>query len=156
LQVVNGPAHVEKEKEPSMEFDQIIDRSQYPSVKWNKASWQQHFGSDDLLPFWVADMEFEGPPVVVNTLVNRAEHGVFGYEYKSESYYDALVGWYRERHQWVIEPSYLEPSPSVLNIIAILINQHSAPGEGTIVQPPVFFEFRMVIRSYGRCPGGYS
>lgn len=133
-----------------MTLDQRIDRNIYPSMKWNKASWQEHFGSDDLLPFWVADMDFPAPKVVIDSLLARVQHGIFGYEYKKEAYYEALFGWYANRHGWVINPNDLEPCPSVLNAIAILINQHSEQGDGIIVQPPVFFEFRMVIRSNGR------
>jgi cysteine-S-conjugate beta-lyase len=133
-----------------MKFDQSIDRNIYPSMKWNKASWQEHFGSDDLLPFWVADMDFPAPKVVIDSLLARVEHGIFGYEYKKEAYYEALFGWYADRHGWEINPNNLEPCPSVLNAIAILINQHSKQGDGVIVQTPVFFEFRMVIRSNGR------
>ena len=133
-----------------MNFDQIIDRNEYPTLKWNKAMLAEHFGNDDALPFWVADMDFQSPPAVIKSLLERAEHGVFGYEYKKDSYGEALLDWYKNRHRWAIDPAHIEPCPSVLNAIAILINQHSERGDGVIVQPPVFFEFRMVIRSNNR------
>ena len=133
-----------------MNFDQIFDRNEYPTMKWHQAQWKEHFGYDDLLPFWVADMDFQAPPVVIESLQKRAEHGIFGYEYKKDSFFDALIDWYANRHQWRINPAYLETCPSVLSAIGILIDQHSELGDGIIVQPPVFFEFRMVIRSNGR------
>jgi len=133
-----------------MIFDRVIDRKQYPTLKWQRSQWEEHFGEYDLLPFWVADMDFKAPPAVIESLQARVEHGVFGYEYKEDSYLKAIFQWYEDRHQWTISPAHLEFCPSILNAIAILINQHSETGDGIIVQPPVFFEFKMVIRSNDR------
>jgi cystathionine beta-lyase len=133
-----------------MSFDQVIDRSDYPSLKWNESSLKEYFGSGDVLPMWVADMEFLAPPAVIDSLRKRAEHGIFGYEYKRDGYSDAIVRWYRNRHQWSIAQEEIESCPSVLSAIAVLINQHTEKGDGIIIQPPVFFEFRLVIRRNGR------
>ena len=84
------------------------------------------------------------------SLLARVEHGIFGYEYKKDSYFEALLNWYKNRHKWPIDPAHIEPCPGVLSAIAILIDQHSERGDGVIIQPPVFFEFRMVIRSNHR------
>ncbi len=81
-----------------MNFDQIIDRNEYPTLKWNKPLLTEHFGNDGALPFWVADMDFRAPDVVIDSLLKRVEHGIFGYEYKRDSYFDALVNWYQNRH----------------------------------------------------------
>ena len=110
----------------------------------------KHFGNAEVLPFWVADMDFQAPDIVIDALLKRVEHGIFGYEYKKDSYLAALVNWYEHRHQWLIDLNQLEFCPSVLNAISILINQHSEEGDGIIIQPPVFFEFRSVIRSNNR------
>ena len=131
-------------------FDRDIDRSQLPTMKLNKAMLQQHFGAADALPFWVADMDFQAPDAVVASLRQRADHGIYGYEYKKDAYLDAFVEWYATRHNWSIDRAHIEPCPSVLNAIAVLIDQHSAEGEGVILQPPVFFEFNSVIKSAGR------
>ena len=133
-----------------MNFDQIIDRNQYPTLKWQRSQWAEHFGSDDLLPFWVADMDFKVVPAVVERLQARVGHAVFGYEVKTDSYLNAIFQWYEQRHQWTIEPAHLEFCPSILSAVAIFINQHSQPGDGIIIQTPVFFEFRMVIRANER------
>jgi cystathionine beta-lyase len=133
-----------------MDFDQVIDRSEYPTLKWNESLLIEHFGSEDVLPLWVADMDFLAPSVVIDALLKRARHGIFGYEHKADGYFDALINWYANRHQWLIDQTHIEFCPSVLNAIAVLINQHSEKGDGIIIQPPVFFEFRMVIRSNGR------
>jgi cystathionine beta-lyase len=131
-------------------FDEIIDRQQYPTQKWNPHDLKQHFGSEDVLPFWIADMDFSAPQVIVENLMNRAQQGIYGYEYRPDSFFESVINWYVQRHQWTIARPHIQPCPGVLSAIAILINQHSEEGDGIIVQPPVFFEFRLVIRKNGR------
>jgi cysteine-S-conjugate beta-lyase len=131
-------------------FDDRIDRTQYPTTKWNHAMLNEHFGSADVTPFWVADMDFRAPPAVVKSIRERAEHGIYGYEYKSDSYFDALMGWYSRRHGWNIDRNHIEDCPTILNAVAVLINQHSDEGDGVIIQSPVFFEFGSVIKSNHR------
>lgn len=133
-----------------MDFDRTLDRRKYPTLKWDKSLLTEHFGNSEALPFWVADMDFRAPDAVISSLARRAEHGAFGYEYRRDSYFDALLHWYENRHQWSIDPEHVELCPSVLNGISILINQHSDKGDAIILQPPVFFEFRLVIRSNDR------
>ncbi len=127
------------------DFDKFHDRSQSAAEKWNSEDWLKHFGTDELLPFWVADMEFKAPPAVCEQLLKRAENGIFGYEYQRDSLTEAVIEWFEHRHQWPIRSSDLCFSNSVLNAISILINQHTEKGDGIIVQPPVFFEFRLTI-----------
>ena len=134
----------------SSRFDTNIDRNEYPAFKWHKPALQEHFGNDEALPFWVADMDFQAPDVLIDSLVNRAKHGIYGYEYKTDGYFEALFNWYAERHGWQIDPAHLEACPTILNAVAVIINQHSDEGDGVIVQPPVFFEFRSVIKSNNR------
>jgi len=131
-------------------FDESVDRTTYPTMKLNRDSLYEHFGNPDAMPFWVADMDFLAPDAVIDSLRARAEHGIYGYEYKPDSYYDALLAWYVDRHQWQIKANTIEACPGVLNAVSIIINQHTEEGDGVIIQPPVFFEFRMVIRDNGR------
>ena len=70
-----------------MDFDRLIDRSEYPTLKCRGASLMEHFGSDDLLPLWVAGMDFQAPPAMITSLIERVQHGIFGYEYKSDDYF---------------------------------------------------------------------
>ena len=133
-----------------MSFDDALDRNEYPTMKWSRNFLAEHFGNEEAIPMSVADMDFKAPKAVIEQLRKRVAHGIFGYEYKPDSYYSALESWYQNRHSWVINRETVEPCPSILNAVSILINQHSAVGEGVILQPPVFFEFRMVIKSNGR------
>lgn len=131
-------------------FDHLPDRSPFPTFKLHRAALQQHFGNPDALPFWVADMDFPAPPAVIDALQRRAAHGVYGYEYKPDSHLPAVIEWFQTRHGWHIDPAHVVSSPTILNAVAVLIEQHTHPGDGVIVQPPVFFEFRTVIRANQR------
>lgn len=82
------------------DFDRVLDRSNTHSYKWDQA--EKLFGNKDILPLWVADMDFESPPAVKETLVRRAEHGIYGYCVPSSSYIESIVGWFRRRHDWEI------------------------------------------------------
>lgn len=133
-----------------MDFDELVDRSQYPTMKWDRAFLAEHYGNADALPMGIADMDLKAPPAVIEQLRKRASHGVFGYEIRPESYFSALESWYRTRYGWTIEREHIELCPSILNGISVLIDQHSEAGDGVILQPPVFFEFRTAIRNNGR------
>ena len=133
-----------------MNFDEHIDRNQYPTLKWCRAFLLEHFGNEEAIPMSVADMDIKAPPTVIEHLQTRVSHGIYGYESKPEGYDVALEAWYQNRYGWKIKKEQIEPCPSILNAISILINQHSGEGQGVIIQPPVFFEFKMVIKSNGR------
>jgi cystathionine beta-lyase len=133
-----------------MNFDEYIDRRTYPSLKWSKSFLSEHFGNQDAMPMSVADMDLKAPPAVIEELQKRVAHGIYGYETRPKSYYTALKTWYQTRHGWGIDQQTIEPCPSILSAISILINQLSSEGDGVIIQPPVFFEFKMVIRSNHR------
>ncbi len=76
-----------------MSFDQSINRKTYPTMKWHNPSLKDLFGNEDVLPFWVADMDFPAPDMIIENLQKRVAHGIFGYEYFKESYFDALTNW---------------------------------------------------------------
>jgi cystathionine beta-lyase len=133
-----------------MNFDENIDRNEYPTMKWSRTFLAEHFGNEEAIPMSVADMDLKAPPAVIEQLQKRVAHGIYGYESKPETYYNALETWYQSRYGWKIDQQQVEQCPSILNAISILINQHSGDGDGVILQTPVFFEFRMVIRSNNR------
>jgi cysteine-S-conjugate beta-lyase len=135
---------------PPIDFNKIIDRQQYPTQKWNPNDLKEHFGNEDVLPLWIADMDFAAPPAVVEKLQARVQQGIYGYEYRSKGLFQAIIDWYETKYHWIINQEHIEPSPSVLSAISILINQHTEEGDGVIVQPPVFFEFRQIIRKNKR------
>ncbi len=133
-----------------MNFDEIIDRNEYPTMKWSKEFLSDHFGNEEAIPMSVADMDLKAPPTVIEQLQKRVAHGIYGYESKPDSYFSALETWYQDRYGWKIDQKSIEQCPSILNAISVLIDQRSNEGDGVIIQPPVFFEFKMVIRNSGR------
>jgi len=133
-----------------MNFDEHIDRNEYPTMKWSRTFLSEHFGNEEAIPMSIADMDLKAPDVVIEQLHKRVAHGIYGYESRPESYFNALESWYQSRHRWQIDQQHIEPCPSIMNAMSILINQHSSEGDGVILQSPVFFEFRMVVRSNHR------
>ncbi|MBL7162640.1 MAG: pyridoxal phosphate-dependent aminotransferase [Anaerolineales bacterium] len=133
-----------------MNFDEHVDRSQYPTMKWSRAFLREHFDNEGAIPMSVADMDIKAPISVIEHLQKRAAHGIYGYESRPESYFTALERWFQNRYGWKIDREHIEPCPSILNAVSILINQHSNEGDGVILQSPVFFEFRMVVKSNHR------
>jgi len=132
----------------SFDFDRIIPREHTASVKWDAR--QGYFGRDDLLPMWVADMDFVAPEAVTRALVERARHPVYGYTLYPDALYDALIGWLRARHGWTIERDWVIWSPGVVPSLFAAVRAFSQPGEGVIVQPPVYHPFFSAATDNGR------
>ena len=130
------------------DFDRIINRKGTGSVKWDLVD--SIFGGSGLLPLWVADMDFESPPEVIEALVRRARHGIFGYTTPLPAYYEAMIKWFRERHAWEIHTDWIFFSPGVVPALNLLIQTFSDPGDNIIIQQPVYYPFMSAIRNNGR------
>ncbi|PZE21693.1 MalY/PatB family protein [Paenibacillus xerothermodurans] len=129
-------------------FDELIDRRNTRSYKWDQG--QQLFGAPDVLPMWVADMDFPSPPAVREILKRRADLGVYGYAIHTDSYFDAIVDWFRQRHNWEIQPSWITDSPSIVTSLSLAVELFSEPGAPVVIQSPVYYPFYDVIESNGR------
>ncbi len=129
-------------------FDQVIDRRAVPALKTH----QMVLGKDnnDLFAAGVADMDFTAPPVVLDAMQSRLEHGIFGYEAVPAQLFQALINWQKIRHNWHIEESHILRAPNILNILAIAASLFSDEGDGIIVQPPVFFDFFDILQENHR------
>ena len=129
-------------------FDDETDRRASPALKVHPMV----LGADggDLFPAGVADMDFKAPPCVLEAMQERLDHGVFGYETVDRGLFPGLINWLYERHGWQIEEGHILRAPNVLNILAIATSLFTSPGDGVIVQPPVFFDFFDVIIENGR------
>ncbi len=130
------------------DFDKIIDRENTRSVKFDMR--KEYFGKDDVLPMWVADMDFEAPPEVTEAVIRRAAHAVYGYSFRDEEYYMAIVNWLKTRHNRIINPGWIRFSPGIVTAINVAIQTFSNPGDGVIVQPPVYFPFFNAVKNNGR------
>ena len=130
------------------DFDRRIDRTGTASYKWDQS--EKLFGRSDILPLWVADMDFEPPKEVVDAIKSRAEHGIYGYTVRTQGYYDAITGWLSRRHGWRIEQEWLSSSPGVVPALSLAVQTFTEPGDGVILQSPVYYPFYDVIRMNGR------
>ncbi|MHA6261566.1 MalY/PatB family protein [Arenibacterium sp. CAU 1754] len=130
------------------DFDTVINRRAVPALKHHRIV----LGDDgmDLFPAGVADMDFRVAPCITQAMARRAGHGVFGYETVPDGLMPALTGWLQKRHGWVVDPAHFLRAPNVLNALAMAANLFTAPGDGIIVQPPVFFDFADIIAENGR------
>lgn len=128
-------------------FDQQINRYNTYSMKWDYT--ERIFGSE-VLPLWVADMDFACPQAVVEGIKARLNHPIFGYTMPSESMWQAIISWFKKRHNFNIKRDWLTFSPDVVTGFNIAINAYSNPGDKIIVQPPVYHPFFHTIQNNGR------
>ncbi|MFX1310546.1 MAG: MalY/PatB family protein, partial [Promethearchaeota archaeon] len=133
------------------DFDRIIDRSGTNSVKWDKQFLKERFKADDVLPLWVADMDFQCPQPVIDALKKRAGAEIYGYAwYKTPTYLDAVSNWMKRRHGWKINNDWIIFSPGIVTAIYMLVQTFTNVGEKVIVQPPVYYPFFSAIENNGR------
>lgn len=131
-------------------FDQKIDRNQTNCVKWDQRD--TVFGHADLLPLWVADMDFAAPPAVIDALKNRARHPIYGYSYPPPEFYQAVLEWMQKRHGWKLEKEWLLVTPGVVPALSLAVLAFTNPGDRIIIQPPVYGPFFNVVEQNGRQP----
>lgn len=124
-------------------FDEIIPRRGTNSYKWDSA------GDADVLPMWVADMDFRTAPPVVEALRKRAEHGIFGYVRVPDAYYAAVTNWFTRRHDWQIEKGWIIYTTGVVPALSAVIRALTVPGDKVMVQTPVYNCFFSSIRNNG-------
>lgn len=130
------------------DFDEIVPRKGTNSIKYDALD--KIFGSADLLPLWVADMDFKTPDFIVDAIKKRAEHEIYGYTFKPDSYFDAIINWMKRRHDWEIQKEWISSSPGVVAGLSLAIESFSKPGDGVIVQPPVYFPFFDCVKGNNR------
>jgi len=130
------------------QFDKVINRIGTNSLKWDAL--KERFGRTDVLPLWVADMDFQAPKAVIDKLKEVAEHGIFGYTIRSDSFYEALISWFERRHQWKIERDWILVSPGVVPALSLLVQAFTEPGDNVLLQSPVYHPFFYVIEKNGR------
>lgn len=118
------------------DFDKLIDRRGTDNFKWDKL--EERYGKKDILPFWIADMEFETAPEITDALIKRSRHGIFGYSFKSDRFYEAVMKWYEERHHWAIKREWIIGCPGVMAGLSICIENLSVSGSSIITLSPAY------------------
>jgi cystathionine beta-lyase len=129
-------------------FDQLIDRQGTYSMKWDFL--KEKVGDEDIIPLWVADMDFAAPPPVVEVIKKRAAHGIYGYTGLTESYYQAVISWMKRRFSWQIEKEWIIFTPGVIPALHLAVQAFTQPGDKVIIQPPVYRPFRLAVENNGR------
>lgn len=130
------------------DFDKYVNRRGTDSLKWDALT--ERYGRDDVISLWVADMDFETPPFIVDALKQRLTHPVFGYTKEPETYWPTVVDWVDRQHGWQVKPEWLTYIPGIVKGIGMAINVFVAPDEKVIIQPPVYHPFRLVPQYNGR------
>ena len=130
------------------DFDREIDRKNTNSLKYDFAV--ERGRPADVLPLWVADMDFPAAPPILEALQKAVSHGIFGYSEVKEDYYRAVSGWFSRRFGWETRPEWLVKTPGVVFALAMAVRALTKPGDGVLIQPPVYYPFFSVIRDSWR------
>lgn len=129
-------------------FDEIIERKGSGAIKTDLL--KERFGADDLIPLWVADMDFKTPDFIRDTIEERCRQGILGYPTTPGNYYQEIIRWQERIHQWNVRQEWIEFIPGVVKGLALCTLHFTQPGDKIIIQPPVYYPFRTVPESMGR------
>lgn len=134
--------------EKNLDFDAIVERRNTNSLKYDFAV--QKGKPKEVMPLWVADMDFPASSYVQEALREKAEHGIWGYSEAQESYFEAVKDWMFRHHGWQVEASWLVKTPGVVFALVMAIRAFTNPGDGVLIQQPVYYPFGEVIQKNGR------
>ena len=129
-------------------FDEVIDRRGSDSLKLEALL--PRWGREDLIPMWVADMDFRTPPFIIDSVKKRIECEIFGYTEKPKTWYQSIINWQKKRHQLAITKEMISFIPGVVPAIVMAIEAFTKVGEQVLIQPPVYYPFAAAIRNTGR------
>ena len=129
-------------------FDEIVDRHHTEALKIEalKSRW----GREDLIPLWVADMDFKTPPFIMEMIRKRCEHKILGYTVKPDEYYKAICNWLKKRYNWDISTQWISFCSGIVPGITFAIQSLTQPGDKILIQPPVYHPFKWIIEQNNR------
>ncbi|MBU3155597.1 MalY/PatB family protein [Clostridium estertheticum] len=136
-----------------MEIKQFCARYSMDRVGTNSLKWDaldKRYGDKNLIPMWVADMEFKAPEVVVNAMKQRIEHGIFGYSYVPDSYYNSFINWERNQHNYEVDKKWIRFSTGVVVSLYWFVNAFTKFGDSVIILTPVYYPFHDAVKDTGR------
>lgn len=129
--------------EKNLDFDTVIDRRDTNSLKYDFA--KRRGMPDNLLPLWVADMDFKTSSYVLEALLRQTEHGIFGYSEVQEEYFEVLRAWMERHYNWSVEQRWLVKTPGIVYALAMAVRAFTKVGDGVLIQLPVYYPFREII-----------
>ena len=134
--------------ERNLNFDKIIDRRNTRCLKYDFAV--ERNMPADVLPLWVADMDFETSSYIEDAIIERAKHAIYGYSEVKTPYFDILKKWMQKHHDWDIQRKWLVKTPGVVFAMAMAVKAYTEPGDAVLIQQPVYYPFSEVIKDNGR------
>ena len=129
-------------------FDEPDRREGTDCIKYDRR--EEIFGVKNIIPMWVADMDFNTPDFVVESLQKRLKHEIFGYSFRPDEYYVSMINWLKSRHNWNVEKDWISFCPGIVPALNFCTLAYTQPGDSIIVQPPVYFPFFSAAESHGR------
>jgi cystathionine beta-lyase len=129
-------------------FDEIVDRKRTNALKVDAL--KERYGYENLIPLWVADMDFRCGDFIIDAIKKRADEGIFGYTISGERYNSSIINWLKKQHQWEIKQDWLSYIPGIVKGIAFAILKFTNPNDAIIIQPPVYHPFRLVPSMHHR------
>ncbi len=130
------------------DFNEIIERKGTHCIKFDAL--KENFGRDDLMSFWIADMDFRTPDFIIDALKARCNHPVFGYTYAPDEYYESIIRWVHDLHGWDIRREWLSYIPGIVKGFAFALDHFTRKGDKVIIQPPVYHPFHLVPEAMHR------
>lgn len=134
--------------ERNLNFDEIVDRKGTDCLKYDFA--KRRGMPEDVLPLWVADMDFKTSSYVEDAIIERTRHAIFGYSESQEAYFNAVAGWMRRHHNWEVQPGWLIKTPGVVFALATAVKAFTEVGDSVLIQQPVYYPFSEVIEDNKR------
>ncbi|MDR1427071.1 MAG: aminotransferase, partial [Bifidobacteriaceae bacterium] len=128
-------------------FDEAVDREGTGALAFAR---QRYGMPPDVVPLWVADMAFRMPETIALALADTVRHGIIGYAVPTDGYYDSLAGWFERRHGWTVDPRASIQTRGVVHALYLIVDALTTPGDGVLIQPPVYAPFFEAIRRSGR------
>lgn len=129
-------------------FDDVVDRSDNFAAKWSEMN--KKYGTNELLPMWVADMDFKAAPCIVDAIRNRLDQEIYGYTTRPDSYNESIVNWVSKRYGWDIKADWLIFSPGVMPTISLLISELTDKNDKIMIQEPVYSPFNSIVKANDR------
>jgi cystathionine beta-lyase len=135
-------------EEKNLDFDTVVERRGTDCLKYDFAV--RKGKPENVLPLWVADMDFKTSSCILEALQDRVEHGIFGYTESQDSYFEAVAAWMKEKHNWEVQRNWLRKTPGVVFALAMAVRAYSDIGESVLIQRPVYYPFTEVVENNGR------
>lgn len=129
-------------------FDELIERKNTDCLKYDFAALRGK--PENILPLWVADMDFRTADEILDAICERAKHGIFGYTESMDSYFEAAAGWMQKKHGWEVKKDWLVKTPGVVFALAMAVKAYTKEGDGVLIQQPVYYPFTEVIEDNNR------